>query len=83
MENALFFEKQKALIKRQQRISNEFDAFIQQTLIDTANPIAWWLEDTQQRTFPQLSCMAITVLSALAMSAESERVFSLTRRTLS
>ena len=83
MENALFFEKQKALIKRQQRISNEFDAFIQQTLIDTANPIAWWLEDTQQRTFPRLSRMAITVLSAPAMSAESERVFSLTRRTLS
>jgi len=83
MEDASFFEKQRALIKRQQRISNEFDAFIQQTPIDTANPIAWWLEDTQQRTFPRLSRMAISVLSAPAMSAESERVFSLTRRTLS
>ena len=55
MEDASFFEKQRALIKRRQRISNEFDAFIQQTPIDTANPIAWWLEDTQQRTFPRLS----------------------------
>jgi hypothetical protein len=83
MEEPSFFEKQKALIKRRQRISNEFDAFIQQTPIDTADPIAWWLEDTQQRTFPRLSRMAVTVLSAPAMSAESERVFSLTRRTLS
>lgn len=82
-EESSFFEKQKALIKRRQRISNEFDAFIQQTPIDTADPITWWLEDTQQRTFPRLSRMAVTVLSAPAMSAESERVFSLTRRTLS
>lgn len=75
-DESSFFEKQKALIKRQQSIGNEFDAFIQQTPIDTADPIAWWLEDTQQCTFPRLSRMAVTVLSAPAMSAESERVFS-------
>lgn len=81
MEEPSFFEKQKALIKLRQRIGDEFDAFIQQTPIDTANPIAWWLEDTQQRTFPRLSRMAVTMLSAPAMSAESERVFSLTLRS--
>lgn len=76
-------DKQKTLIKQRQRIGDEFDAFIQQIPIDTADQIAWWLEDNKQRTFPQLSRMAVTVLSAPATSAESERVFSLTLRMLS
>lgn len=41
------------------------------------------LEETQQRTYSRLSKMAIDILSAQGMSAESERVFSLARRTIS
>ena len=44
--------------------------------------INWWLEPTQQRTHSRLGKMAIDVLSAPAMSAESERVFSMARRTV-
>jgi hypothetical protein len=32
-------------------------------------PISWWLEPTQQSTFPNLSRMAIDVLSIPAVSA--------------
>lgn len=37
---------------------------------------AWWLEPTQQKTFPALSVMALDILSIPAMSAEPERLFS-------
>lgn len=42
----------------------------------------WWLEPSQQRTYPRLYHMAIDILSAPAMSAEAERVFSRARRTI-
>ena len=45
-------------------------------------PLDWWLESSQRRTYPALSKMAIDILSAMAMSAESERVFSAARRTI-
>ena len=50
-------------------------------LIDDA--IQWWLEPTQQLNYPNLAQMAIDILSINPMSAESERVFSGCRRTLS
>jgi hypothetical protein len=37
---------------------------------------AWWLEPTQQKTYPALSIMALDILSIPAMSAEPERLFS-------
>jgi hypothetical protein len=45
--------------------------------------IEWWAQPTQRSTFPALSQLAIDVLSAFAMSAESERTFSKARRTTS
>ncbi|KAI1507615.1 hypothetical protein Ptr86124_013472, partial [Pyrenophora tritici-repentis] len=45
--------------------------------------IKWWAQPTQRQTFPALSQLAIDVLSAFAMSAESERTFSKARRTTS
>ncbi|KAF7448758.1 Dimer-Tnp-hAT domain containing protein [Pyrenophora tritici-repentis] len=45
--------------------------------------IKWWAQLTQRQTFPALSQLAIDVLSAFAMSAESERTFSKARRTTS
>jgi hypothetical protein len=50
-------------------------------LVDDA--IQWWLEPTQQLNYPNLAQMAIDILSINPMSAESERVFSGCRRTLS
>ena len=62
---------------------DEFDRFINAPSdIITVSVLDWWLEPSQRRTYPQLSHMAIDILSALAMSAESERVFSAARRTL-
>jgi hypothetical protein len=43
--------------------------------------IGWWLQPTQRQTFPALSQLAVNVLSAFAISAESERIFSKARRT--
>lgn len=43
----------------------------------------WWLEPTQQSTYPRLARMAIDILSIPSMSAESERVFSSARHTIS
>jgi hypothetical protein len=36
----------------------------------------WWIEPTQQKRFPNLSKMALDVLSIPAMSADPERLFS-------
>jgi hypothetical protein len=43
----------------------------------------WWLESTQQRDFPNLSKMALDVLSIPAMSAAPERLFSSSNITIS
>jgi hypothetical protein len=64
---------------------DEFEAYHRETpsyevgrsLID------WWLHDSQQARFPQLSLFAIEVLSILALSDKPERVFSGTRRMIS
>ena len=41
-----------------------------------ASALTWWCHDTQRQHWPQLSCMAIDILSIPAMSDELERVFS-------
>ncbi|RKK08163.1 hypothetical protein BFJ65_g16824 [Fusarium oxysporum f. sp. cepae] len=38
--------------------------------------LAWWLEETQQKNYPNLSKMAVDILSIPAMSAEPGRLFS-------
>jgi len=40
------------------------------------DPLTWWLEDMQQKNFPNLSKMAVDMLSIPAMSSEPERLFS-------
>lgn len=47
------------------------------------NPFDWWLEPTQQRQYPNLSKMALDLLSCPAMSAEVERLFSSCKITIS
>jgi hypothetical protein len=43
---------------------------------EVTDPRAWWLEPTQRKTYPNLSIMALDILSIPAMSAEPERLFS-------
>jgi hypothetical protein len=49
----------------------------------TKSVIQWWIQPSQQEAYPLLSQHALDVLSAPSMSAESERVFSGARRTVS
>jgi hypothetical protein len=43
---------------------------------------AWWLEERQQRLYPNLSKMALDILSIPAMSAAPERLFSSANMTI-
>lgn len=43
---------------------------------EVTDPRTWWLEPTQRKTYPNLSIMALDILSIPAMSAEPERLFS-------
>jgi hypothetical protein len=52
-------------------------------IINIDDAIAWWLEPTQQKTFPNLSKMHLDYLSIPAMSAEPERLFSSAKVTIS
>src|SRR6266487_4266195 len=45
-------------------------------LLEVADPRSWWLEPTQQKSYPALSIMALDILSIPAMSAEPECLFS-------
>jgi hypothetical protein len=81
------FQRYMAKVEAKQRLksgsSDEFDRFINapQEAIDIS-PLEWWLQPQQQRSYPQLSQVAIDILSCPAMSAESERIFSATRRSV-
>lgn len=63
---------------------DQWEKFLKGTPVSiTTSALEWWLEDTQRRDYPQLSQMAIDLLSIPAMSAEAERVFSGSRRQIS
>ena len=49
----------------------------------STSALAWWLDSQQRQRWPKLSQLAINILSIPAMSAETERVFSGARRTIS
>ena len=56
---------------------DEYDRFVQSEIVcDIEDPRRWWLEETQQKVYPNLSKMALDILSIPAMSAEPERLFS-------
>ena len=64
---------------------DDFTAFINAPATKLANnssALAWWSNTAQRAAYPALSKMAIDALSAFAMSAESERIFSRARRTV-
>lgn len=65
---------------------DDFDAFIEAPptkLAHGSTAISWWSAGDQIAAYPTLSKLAIDVLSALVMSAHTERTFSRTRRTTS
>jgi hypothetical protein len=65
-------------------MKDEFDSFINGGDIDITVPaFEWWLQPGLAKTFPNLSRMAVDILSVPSMSAEPERVFSGARRTIS
>lgn len=85
-EEPSFFEQQRRLLKRPKPTTeDEFERFIngQQLQPADGDAISWWLEPTQGRTYPRLRRMAIDVLSAPSMSAESERIWSMAKKTIS
>jgi hypothetical protein len=65
---------------------DDFDTFIDAPptkLATESSAISWWSSADQRAAYPALSQLAVDVLSALVMSAHSERTFSQARRTTS
>lgn len=63
-------------------VFDEYQSYIAAPRIKVKDVRKWWLEDTQQTLYPNLSKMALDLLSIPAMSAEPERLFSDTKITL-
>lgn len=64
---------------------DDFTAFINAAptrLATGTTSLSWWSTSTQRAAYPALSRLAIDALSAMPMSAESERIFSRARRTV-
>ncbi len=55
---------------------DEYKAYCESPRVNIREPIKWWLEATQQKLYPNLSKMALDILSIPAMSTEPERLFS-------
>ena len=68
-------------------ILDELDLYIQDVFVPNEDKeqtvLEWWLDLKQRTRYPLLSRMAIDIYSIPAMSAESERMFSGAKRTVS
>jgi hAT family C-terminal dimerisation region len=63
--------------------SDEFEDYIKNPSESyTETPLKWWCSSTHQARWPILSNLAISIFSIPPMSAEVERVFSGSRRTI-
>jgi len=65
-------------------VGDEYDQYCKTECVygyDSA--LDWWLEPAQQKAYPQLSRMALDILSLPAMSSDPERAFSAAKITLS
>ncbi len=45
-------------------------------VLEVTDPRSWWLEPIQRKSYPNLSIMALDILSIPTMSAEPKRLFS-------
>lgn len=65
---------------------DEYARYLSEPRHNTPNrefdPVNWWLESAQRERFPRLSKMALDLLSAPAMSADCERLFSTAKLTV-
>jgi hypothetical protein len=63
---------------------DEFDSFIKapRTPLVKETALEWWQRSSQTSQYPDLSRMAIDILSIHASSADSERSFSSSKRTI-
>ena len=55
---------------------DEYEVYCREPVMMVSDPLKWWLESAQRRRFPNLSMMAIDILSIAPMSTETERLFS-------
>ncbi|KAF5697656.1 hAT family dimerization domain-containing protein [Fusarium mundagurra] len=63
---------------------DDLEVFIKATAIKiSGSPLQWWCHKDQRKTYPQLSRIAIDILSIAPESADPESAFSSSRRTLS
>jgi hypothetical protein len=63
--------------------SDEYTRYCAEDVEWVEDPLAWWQEPIQQHKYPNLSKMALNILSIPAMSADVERLFSSAGLTLS
>lgn len=70
----MWMKEQKATIFNMD--DDEYEVHCREPVIMVSDPLKWWLESAQRRRFPNLSLMAIDILSIAPMSTETERLFS-------
>jgi len=64
-------------------IQDEYTVYLKAPILtEVTDARSWWLEPTQRKTYPNLSIMALDILSIPAMSAEPERLFSSCKITI-
>ncbi|KID59208.1 Ribonuclease H-like protein, partial [Metarhizium hybridum] len=61
---------------------DEYEVYCREPVMTVSDPLKWWLEPAQRRRFPNLSLMAIDILSIPPMSTETERLFSKAKLTV-
>jgi hypothetical protein len=61
---------------------DEYEVYCHEPVTMIPDPLKWWLELAQRRRFPNLSLIAIGILSIPPMSAETERLFSKAKLTV-
>ena len=72
----LFLEEQDDV---DEEINDEYTHYCAQPIVKVKDARDWWLDGAQQRLYPNLSTLALDILSIPAMAAEPERLFSDTK----
>lgn len=76
----VWMKEQKATIFNMD--DDEYEVYCREPVLMVSDPLKWWLESAQRRRFPNLSMMAIDILSIAPMSTETERLFSKAKLTV-
>lgn len=76
----MWMKEQKSTILNKD--DDEYDVYCREPVVTVADPLVWWLDVAQRKRFPNLSLMAIDILSIPPMSTETERLFSKAKLTV-